>query len=234
MRMIRFLIEGSTKYICKFKRNSRVKTSPKEEVKINLGCGLAVAEGWFNVDGSLNALIASFPAFFHRTAYRATGANLYYSRDQYCDLLRKHRFVHHNLAYGIPFHDASVDFVYSSHFLEHLHKDEAFGLLREACRVLKRGGVIRISVPDLSYAVALYENGHTERMLEMYFFNDDSGSAFARHKYMYDFNLLKARLEAAGFEHVQRRAYLQGTTPDIDQLDNRSEDSLFVEAVKTS
>lgn len=232
MSMMRLLIEFSTKYIGKFKRNRKVKTSSEDVVKINLGCGLAVAKGWLNIDGSLNTLIASLPNFVHRLAYHATGANRYYSGDQYCSLLGNHRFVHHNLVYGIPFEDQSVDFIYSSHFLEHLDKDEALSLLRESHRVLKTGGVIRVSVPDLSYAISLYETGNVEEMLEMYFFNEDEGSNFSRHKYMYDFKLLKIKLEAVGFKHVIRCSYQQGMTPDIDILDNRPEDSLYVEAIK--
>ncbi len=230
--MLRSLIEFSTGHICRLKKTRRIRNIAEDVVGINLGCGLAVAEGWLNVDGSLNALVASFPRFVHRLAYHATGANRYYSPAQYCSLLADHRFVHHNLVYGIPFADQSVDFVYSSHFLEHLHKNEALGLLRESYRVLKTGGTIRVAIPDLAYALALYKAGDAEQMLEMYFFNEDEGSRFSRHKYMYDFELLKRKLEEAGFRQVRRCAYRQGVTPDLDVLDNRPEDSLYVEATK--
>ena len=82
MSMMRFLIEISTKCVCKFKKNRKIKTFPEDVIKINLGCGLAVAKGWINVDGSLNALIASLPnIFLYRLAYRTSGANRFRSEE---------------------------------------------------------------------------------------------------------------------------------------------------------
>lgn len=49
----------------------------------------------------------------------------------------------------LPFADASVDFVYHSHLLEHLALDDARTFLRECFRILKPGGTIRMAVPDL-------------------------------------------------------------------------------------
>jgi SAM-dependent methyltransferase len=48
----------------------------------------------------------------------------------------------------LPFDDASLDFVFSEHFLEHLFLDEAVALLRECHRVLRPRGVVRTCVPD--------------------------------------------------------------------------------------
>ena len=39
-------------------------------VKVNLGAGLRVYKGWSNIDGRSNAMISSWPSFFHRLAYR--------------------------------------------------------------------------------------------------------------------------------------------------------------------
>lgn len=54
-----------------------------------------------------------------------------------------------NLLAGFPFPANHFDVVYSSHVLEHFTPEEAAFLMREAQRVLKPGGVIRIVVPDL-------------------------------------------------------------------------------------
>ena len=202
-----------------------------EAVKVNLGCGLAVANGWLNIDGSLNALVASWPRFLIRSSIILQGKELLFLRD-YCLLLRSHRFIHHDLSYGIPFQDNTVDFVYSSHFLEHLPRRDGQKLLLEAYRVLKKGGKIRICVPDLLYAISLYNNGEKEKMLENYFFIDDQESHFARHKYMYDFELLQSSLSQAGFVKVRRFFYREGSVPDLDILDNRPDDTLYVEGEK--
>jgi len=146
--------------------------------------------------------------------------------------LKDHQFIHHNLEYGIPMADESVDFAYSSHFLEHLTRADTLRLIDEVYRVLKQNGLLRIIVPDLAFAVSLYSKGERERMLDKYFFVDSGDSYFARHKYMYDFDSLKNILENAGFKDVVRCGYRHGKMPDLNVLDNRPEDSLFVEAIK--
>lgn len=231
--MLRFLIEFLNRIFSKLNATQRVHDLPPGSLKINLGCGLAVAPGWVNVDGSLNTLMARFPATLQKVGYSLTGAKQYYSQEQFLKLLNDHRFVHHDLGRGIPFNDSSVDFIFTSHFLEHLFERQAERLLEESFRVLKSGGVLRISVPDLSYAISLYQKGHKHQMLRDYFFVDESDSFYARHKYMYDFELLKEKLSAAGFNAVERRLYREGKTPDLQLLDNRPEESLFVEAIKS-
>jgi hypothetical protein len=69
-------------------------------------------------------------------------------------------------------------------------------------------------------------------MLEDYFFAVNRGSYLSRHKYMYDFDLIKTALEQAGFSGVMRCEYRQGKTPDVEMLDVYPEVSLFVEAAR--
>ncbi len=233
MSFSRILIDTFSRLIGTIKKRQKIEVSYLSgSIKLNLGCGLAVSKGWINVDGSLNALIAGMPKFFHAAAYRLTGANRYYSKNEYCRLLGDHHFVHHDLAFGIPFKDGVVDFIYSSHFLEHLFYKDAQHLISECHRVLKPNGTIRISVPDLEYAVKLYHSGKKHEMLENYFFVEDDASNYARHKYMYDFGLLSESLTLAGFQNIRRCEYQEGLTPDLEKLDNRPEESLFVEATR--
>ena len=49
---------------------------------------------------------------------------------------------------------------------------------------------------------------------------------------MYDFELLHDTLEAAGFASIERCAFAEGRAPDLSLLDNRSDETLFVEAVR--
>lgn len=233
MRLARRAIDAGTFALGWLRRNRRITLrAATRPVRINLGCGLAVAPGWINVDGSLNALIASMPSAFHKLAYRFTGASAYYTRENYLALLGNHTFVHHDLAYSLPFDDASVDYVYSSHFLEHLPRKAALHLAAESYRVLKPGGTVRVVVPDLAYAVSLYQAGRKDEMLQQYFFVEDDDSHFARHKYMYDFASLSAMLANAGFKEIEQQSFQTGKTPDLARLDNRPEDSLYVEAVR--
>ncbi|MCG2659083.1 MAG: methyltransferase domain-containing protein [Kiritimatiellae bacterium] len=227
----RKLIDFTTKLLGRAMRHQRASVEGLASVKINLGCGLSVASGWINVDGSLNALIAGWPKPVHQCLYHLSGSSQYYSFEEYHGLLSNHRFIFHNLEHGLPFADQCADVVYSSHFIEHLTRYDGAKLLADVFRVLKPGGLCRISVPDLAFALSLYP-ADTHRMLDKYFFIDDNGSYFARHKCMYDYTLMKATLEQAGFKAVSRCAYRQGRMPDVELLDNRPEDSLFVEATR--
>ena len=198
-------------------------------VKVNLGSGLNVAPGWINVDASLNAFLAGAPAQLLKLSYRLTGSRTYYSEMDYIACLRTNQFIHHDLSRGIPFPDASADFCYCSHFLEHLYPDAAVQLLREALRVLKPAGVFRICVPDLDYVMGLYRTGDKHRFLQ-YFFLASGEPDLSRHRYMYDYESLAKALDGIGFVEIVRRNYREGAVPDLDILDNRSEETLFVEA----
>jgi len=63
-----------------------------------------------------------------------------------------------NILKGLPFSNDSFDAVYSSHFIEHLSKNNAIYVLKEAIRVLKKDGIIRIVVPDLENICREYIN----------------------------------------------------------------------------
>jgi predicted SAM-dependent methyltransferase len=72
--------------------------------------------------------------------------------------------IAHNLFSGIPYDNNSVDVVYHSHVLEHMHKQFAPDFLKECFRVLKKGGIIRVVIPDLERIVREYIN-HLENAL---------------------------------------------------------------------
>ncbi|QDT15545.1 class I SAM-dependent methyltransferase [Alienimonas californiensis] len=62
----------------------------------------------------------------------------------------------HDLRDPLPFADASYDFVYHSHVLEHFRPADVPAFLRECRRVLRPGGTLRVVVPDLEGVVRGY------------------------------------------------------------------------------
>jgi predicted SAM-dependent methyltransferase len=56
----------------------------------------------------------------------------------------------------LPFDTAMVDFVYSSHMIEHLRPNDGLEFLCECNRVLKRGGGIRLATPDFEVLLVEY------------------------------------------------------------------------------
>ncbi len=212
--MLRTLLDATSLALARLKRHRRLQLAGPC-IKVNLGSALAVAPGWVNLDASLNALVAGAPSWL----------------EEYLRILRSNQFVHHNFKYALPLEDSSVDYIFSSHLLEHLFRDEAGQFLRECYRVLKPGGSARICVPDLHHALVLFSKGEKLKALEFFFVDSHTGR-FNRHQYMYDFELLSAALHEAGFVGVTRCTFRQGRVPDLRILDNRPEETLYVEAQK--
>jgi len=227
--MARF-VETFTRFLAWFYRQQKVKV-PLGVVKVNLGSGLRVAPGWINGDGSLSALVSRLPLPIVKWIYCWTSVRRWNTLEEYVCILVSNRFVFHNLLNGIPFDDHSIDVIFSSHFLEHLFKEQAQALLREAHRTLKRGGRIRIIIPDLAYAFSLYQQGEKERALDLFYLESCAGQ-LGTHKYLYDYELIERALNNEGFQQVERCAFKVGNIPDLDILDNRPDQSLYVEAVK--
>ena len=74
-----------------------------------------------------------------------------------------------NILGGLPFEKDSFDVIYNSHFLEHLSPSQAKFVLKEARRLLKKGGILRIVVPDLENLCKEYL-----QILEKVSINDDA------------------------------------------------------------
>ena len=54
------------------------------------------------------------------------------------------------------FNDNSIDLIYACHVLEHFSHDESIKVLKRWFEVLKPGGELRISVPDIDRIVKIY------------------------------------------------------------------------------
>jgi hypothetical protein len=89
--------------------------------------------------------------------------------------------------------------------------------------------VFRVVVPDLDRFVAMYQAGERRKAVDGIFSAGALG-ALSRHRYMYDERGLRELLEEAGFTSIVRRRAGEGLTPDLDVLDTRVDESLYVEA----
>lgn len=61
-----------------------------------------------------------------------------------------------NLLDRLPLANTTADLVYSSHFLEHIPREQVVPFLQECWRVLKPGGIIRLVLPDLENLCRAY------------------------------------------------------------------------------
>jgi predicted SAM-dependent methyltransferase len=200
---------------------------------INLGCGLSIAPGWINIDNSPNARLSKYPLLrWLLWRFRVLS-------DVHFRVNWPRSIEIHNLKKRLPYEDASIDYAYTSHFLEHLALKDARSLMKEVFRVLKPGGVIRIVVPDLAigarqYLASLNGNSHNGKAAAEFLSWLQLSKPGVRdpHLWMYDAPSLTAMLSEIGFRNVVVCEYRQGRVPDCDVLDNRPEDSLHLEAEK--
>lgn len=132
---------------------------------------------------------------------------------------------------GLGWPDASVAVVYSSHFIEHLTRDDARAFLRECYRVLAPGGICRIVTPDLhawarQYIDAKPGTGAGDVFLAATLLVPDetappqpwlqwyrARTQFETHKWLYDGESLANALTAAGFAEATVRDYLDSAIP---------------------
>lgn len=127
---------------------------------------------------------------------------------------------------GIPLHDATVRFLFSEHFLEHIdYPRSAKHYAREAHRVLASGGQVVTGVPDAAFVLNQYpaEPGQANEMIERwyakrdclgdintyldlinYVFRDqDDDPTYTPHHWAYDHEKLVQMFTEVGFRSVE-------------------------------
>jgi glycosyltransferase involved in cell wall biosynthesis/ADP-heptose:LPS heptosyltransferase/predicted SAM-dependent methyltransferase/predicted O-methyltransferase YrrM len=152
-------------------------------------------------------------------------------KEGFVNIDRRNADMNIDVREGLPFETNSVDYIYCSHFIEHLSHDEAWRFLDESFRVLKRGGKIRLSTPDLKIFAAKY----LARDISFWDSRRWPGKTSADqlnyvlremgHLYIYDFESLHSLLRSVGFTRIQE-------VPFDASLDNRPDVSIFAEAEK--
>ena len=188
---------------------ARLQRERPDDLKVNLGCGPLPTPGWLNVDGS-------FP-----------GADLVQVFGQPLDL---------------PGSCAAV--VFCEHVLEHLdYPDAARLFLGEVWRILRPGGVFRVIVPDAAAAIRAYAQGDLELLRDLApseatpievvnkIFRENGA-----HRFAWDYPLLAAELERAGFATVRRAAFRDSAIAELNvdlSEEGRIAQSLYAEATKT-
>ncbi len=139
------------------------------------------------------------------------------------------------------FSDNSADLIYACHVLEHFGRYEYLEVLKRWHNILKSGGILRISVPDLEAVIKKQNEGTPLRQLFGFLY----GGQNYKENYHYigfDFKTLSEDLESIGFkdvelwnwenvEHGHIDDYSQSYIPHMDKK-NGNLMSLNVEATK--
>lgn len=208
---------------------------------VNLGCGPVMKDDWINVDGSRRAWLVARASPLDRLLVRL---------GLIAPTAFKPSVVYHNLLKPLPWTSGSIAAIYAGEVWEHLRYADAERLTRECYRVLAKGGVLRLCVPDgvefwrryleifAEERAATPPNRRPERLrrhVQMYF--DDICTARSLmmsfghfHKWQYDEIQLVHLMEQSGFTEVGREPFLVSRIPGIDAIERS--DFLIVEGVR--
>lgn len=180
---------------------------PREIRRLNWGCGMHPEPGWINSD------IKDGPGI-----------------DLSCDVRD-----------GLPLEDESIDYAVSIHALPEVPFPDLVPALTELRRVLRPAGVLRLALPSLENAMDAYRRGDREYFLIP---DEDMRSlggklitqlvwyGYSRTMFVPEF--AEELLQKAGFAAVHHVELGRTTSSyaDIVTLDNRPEESFFVEAIR--
>ena len=137
-----------------------------------------------------------------------------------------------------------MELVYACHVLEHFDRWHYVNALKEWFRILKPGGILRVSVPDFQACVEIYSSvGLVSGPSSIVgLVCGGQRDVFDFHKMIFDRQLLSAALRNVGFttirewdwrttEHADVDDYSQSYLPHLDKINGRLM-SLNLEAVK--
>lgn len=140
--------------------------------------------------------------------------------------------IHLDLGRPLPLPQRSFAFVFGEHVIEHLSESTGTRLLSELHRILRPGGVVRLTTPDLRKIIAIYEDRNPVVSLADYarYLDEKTGKVHERgcqvfndflrlwgHRHIYDEDDLSARLRSAGFTDVTRHE--PGSSPHHELRD---------------
>jgi predicted SAM-dependent methyltransferase len=128
------------------------------------------------------------------------------------------------------FRDETFDYVFSEHMIEHMAYHDGLNMLSECHRILKKGGTVRISTPDLSFLIKLCRGDKTSLQREYIAWSNSTFledapednevfviNNFMRnwgHTFIYDESTLRTAMIRTGFTNITR-CDLQHSADDV-------------------
>lgn len=173
-------------------------------LKLHLGCGSDIRDGYINID-----FTEIRPAFSRKGT----------------------EFFTHDLSKGLPKVSfmkeviKDIDEIYSSHFWEHLTYDEGMNLLRDCFAALKPGGEFRMALPKVREAceaylkgdndyfhglAGIYQQGYDTKTACIVDFLQESFHQRGEHKSIIDQEKACKMMQAVGFERVKTDEFKEG------------------------
>lgn len=106
-------------------RRDHFSHNRKNCLNLNIGCGDYILPDFINLD------------FIHEKYHKSK---------------KPRDIIHYDMRnHALPFDDSIVDNIYVSHVIEHIEKDYVGHFFSECFRVMKKGAVLRLAVPDFEF-----------------------------------------------------------------------------------
>jgi Methyltransferase domain len=208
-------------------------------LKLHLGCGSTVVPGWENIDKSPSVTLGRIPKL-----RRILTASHVLTSEQGRAVFPP-GIIHADVRRGLSYATGTVQYIYSSHMIEHMARWQGLALVGECARVLEPEGVLRVVTPDLEQVISHYQRSREAGdrsaadtfMANLMMFAQRPGSKpaailqrlfTAPHQWLYDTSSLMLLLEEGGFSNIRVCGFRESELPNIELLEDR--DGLFVEA----
>lgn len=157
------------------------------------------------------------------------------------DIEQKENVYYLDLLQKFYFPDNSFNFIFSEHNIEHFNTKEVLHILLECNRVLKPGGILRISTPDLKQLIDFYllDNSLNNEYCK---FQTDSwlpllkncsiyNKAFVLndffrnwgHKTIFDYSSLSDLLRVTGFIDINRVDISLSSYSELNAIENHDQ-----------
>jgi len=144
---------------------------------------------------------------------------------------------------GLPFEDNSCELIYHEHCLEHLPVKEGVEFLKECHRLLKKGGVTRISMPSLDVILQKCHQGNwrdqhwlqsgRHRSIQTKAEMLNAVFRWWGHQWVYDREELHRRLKEAGFTQIKDVEWGMSEVEELRNRETRKDSLLICEAYKS-
>lgn len=222
-----------------YQKMGGVNPDSSTQVYVQYGCGLSAPNKWLNFDASPTLKIQKIPII--GTILKTKLNAIFPSNVLYGDIVK-----------GLPLKENSCDGLYASHVLEHLSLCDFRKALENSCKILKKGGIFRLIVPDLeitarSYIHELENNNHSA---SIHFINDTLLGCFerskgvrgvleciwgnSRHLWMWDYKSLMWELQNAGFTDIRKCFFNDSTDVMFEKIEDadRFKNAVAIECKK--
>ena len=204
---------------------------------IHYGCHCCAPSEWLNFDASPTLRLERMPVIGRLIS---KNSKRFPPNVLYGDIVR-----------GLPVKDSSCDGVYCSHVLEHLALEDCRRALLNTYRMMKKGALFRMVLPDLEQCIKNYSSGGGEISFRAEEFMKQTGlgqtkrprgiyslliEAFgnSRHRWMWDYKSLHYELEKIGFQNIRRARFGDSRDPMFCPVEQKErwENALAIECEK--